>query len=66
MHPDIIRLADGWFCPDCKQKFDEKPIVKEKITFLNVQEKDDQPAEEPAEKPKPKKKTTNSKSTAKK
>ena len=28
-HPNALRLADGWFCPDCKQTFDSKPISKE-------------------------------------
>lgn len=38
IHSNIIRLATGWYCPDCKQSFDEKPEVP-KITFLNVEEK---------------------------
>ena len=39
-HEQIVRLADGWYCPDCKQHFDEKPTPRVKITFLNVEEKD--------------------------
>lgn len=43
IHSNIVRLATGWYCPDCKQTFQKKPDVP-KITFLNVEE----------EKPKPK------------
>lgn len=24
-HEKALRLADGWFCPDCQQGFPEKP-----------------------------------------
>lgn len=48
IHSNIVRLATGWYCPDCKQTFKEKPSVP-KITFLNVEE--EKPVEE---KPKPK------------
>lgn len=27
-HKGIVRLADGWYCPECKEAFTEKPIVK--------------------------------------
>jgi len=47
IHPEIVRLATGWYCPDCKQTFEERPKAT-KITFLNVEEA---PVEE---KPKPK------------
>lgn len=24
-HKNVVLLADGWFCPDCGEHFDEKP-----------------------------------------
>lgn len=24
-HKNIVLLADGWYCPDCGEHFDEKP-----------------------------------------
>ena len=25
-HKNIVRIAGGWFCLDCKQLFDQKPL----------------------------------------
>ena len=46
-HVNIVRLADGWYCPDCKQMFDAKPVKVEPVQIETEQ----------AEAPKPKKKT---------
>ena len=51
IHPEIVRLATGWYCPDCKQTFEERPKAT-KITFINTEENPVDPAVE--EKPKPK------------
>ena len=25
-HNNVVRLSDGWYCLDCKQMFDQKPL----------------------------------------
>ena len=25
-HINVVRLNDGWYCLDCKQMFDQKPL----------------------------------------
>lgn len=27
-HKKVFKIASGWFCPECKQVFTEKPKVK--------------------------------------
>ena len=47
-HDNLVRVQNGWFCPDCGQLFEERPTRPIKITFLNTEEK---PKKTPAKKP---------------
>jgi hypothetical protein len=37
IHPELVRLTTGWYCPDCGETFEERPKPT-KITFLNTEE----------------------------
>ena len=28
-HKNIVRINTGWYCPDCKELFEDKPEKKE-------------------------------------
>ena len=59
IHPEIVRLTTGWYCPDCGETFEERPKPT-KITFLNTEESEksrgvsEEETEKPVEVPKPK------------
>lgn len=42
-HERLVRVQTGWFCPDCKQTFEERPEKRVMITFLNTEEKEEKP-----------------------
>ena len=29
-HKNIVRIATGWYCPDCKRLFENRPVVEVK------------------------------------
>ena len=64
-HDNSLRLMDGWYCPDCGEKFDIRPRAEVMVTVLNTSENEPE-AEVPEPKPKATRtRKTNSKSAAK-
>ena len=56
IHPELVRLTTGWYCPDCGETFEERPKPT-KITFLNTEKStgvSEEETEKPVEAPKPK------------